>query len=215
MRVLALDTCGPEIGVALWVDGVVDARATRVARGAEALLIPWAQELLAARDLTFDDLDGVGVARGPGAFTGLRVGLATALGLAVAAKLPVVAIDSLQARAASRPGVVLAMLDARKQRVYAALFSDGVPLTDAVDELPDVVLAAMAPGFLATGEGAEVYRALVEQHGGVVVQDATACGVATLARLAAEALARGEGQDPQHIQPVYLRAPDAVPPKQR
>lgn len=215
MRVLALDTCGPEIGVALWVDGAVEARSARVSRGAEALLVPWAQELLAARGLTFDDLDGVGVARGPGAFTGLRVGLATALGLAVAAKLPMVAIDSLQARAVGHNGLVLALLDARKQRVYAAQFLDGAPLTDAVDELPEVVLAAMPPGFLATGEGAEVYRALVEQHGGVIAQDATACGVVALARLAAEALSRGEGQDPQHIQPVYLRAPDAVPTKQR
>ena len=70
MRVLSVDTAGPVVGVGLVWDGQVSVRTERVRRGAEALLVPWAQALLAERGGAFKDLDGVAVARGPGAFTG-------------------------------------------------------------------------------------------------------------------------------------------------
>ncbi|MCO4744615.1 MAG: tRNA (adenosine(37)-N6)-threonylcarbamoyltransferase complex dimerization subunit type 1 TsaB [Proteobacteria bacterium] len=213
MKVLALDTAGPVIGVALRVDGVTEVRTSRVQRGSEGLLVPWVQELCAEAGTTLSELDAVATAVGPGAFTGLRVGLATATGLAFGAGIPVVSVSSLASRAADHPGRVLCMLDARKSRVYAQWFQDGVASSDPVDWPPDQVLEGVAPGFVATGEGASVYRELVVAAGGALAETWESPAVDVLARMGEEAFARGEGTDPVLVRPVYLRAPDARPPK--
>ena len=175
MRVLSIDTAGPVIGVALAVDGVVlGQRVERVRRGSETRLAPWAQQLAHEHGLSLAQLDGVALAVGPGAFTGLRVGLATGLGLAHAAGCPVVPVGSLHSRAV-RSGAerVLSLLDARKDRVYAALSTDGGATWahGPADLPPDAALARCggAP-FTATGEGALVYRELLEPAGASLAQ---------------------------------------------
>lgn len=210
---LAIDTTGPVIGVALRVAGEVRERTERVQRGSEQRLTPWAQELCAEASLRIADLDGIAVAVGPGAFTGLRVGLATASGLAMAANLPVVGLSSLASRARNVEGRVLSMLDARKARVYAQWFVDGRGEGEARDVTPEALLAEVAAGFVATGEGAGVYRLLVETAGGRVHADWPSPAVDALARMGEEALTRGEGIDPVSLRPVYIRPPDARPPK--
>lgn len=213
MRVLALDTAGPVVGVALSVDGRTRSRVERVTRGAEARLVPWALELCGEAGIRLADLDGVAVAAGPGAFTGLRVGLATASGLAMAIGCPLWQGSSLESRAlGARGDRVLAMLDARKQRVYAALYGAGALARGPADVPPEEALAWADAPFVATGEGAVVYEEQVRAAGGVLAPDTTDPCVDALARLGAEALARGEGGDPLHVRPVYLRAPDARPP---
>lgn len=213
MRVLAIDTAGPVVGVALSVDGAVRARTERVTRGAEARLVPWALALCDEAGLRLAALDGVAVAAGPGAFTGLRVGLATASGLALAIGCPLWQGSSLAHRALGAGGDrVLAMLDARKQRVYAARYDGGRLTAGPADVPPDEALAWMDAPFVATGEGALAYADRVTAHGGTLVARADDPCVHVLARLGAEALARGEGSDPIGVQPVYLRAPDARPP---
>lgn len=215
MVVLAFDTAGPVAGVGLWAHGVGRVRVARGVRSTEAVLLPWALELLADAGLTVADLTGIGVAAGPGAFTGLRVGLATAAGLALARGVPLWHGGSLTARAlaSAQPSPVLAMLDARKARVYASLVGPaGEVLRPPSDVPPEEAVAGLPPGFVATGEGAVVYRAVVEAAGGVLVGEPDHPGTDTLARLAAEALARGEGSDPTVVQPVYVRPPDLRPP---
>jgi len=213
--VLAIDTTAPVIGVALLADGRVRSRVDRVQRGSEAVLVPWAEALCEQAGLRLSELSGVAVARGPGAFTGLRVGLATAIGVALAAGVPVWGESSLRTRglrAVRRGGdvPVLAVLDARKGRVYAASYDPSGHAEQGPGDLPpEQALAWMKPGFLAIGEGALVYRELVERAGGVVVPEADHPAVDVLAQLGAAALARGEGADPASVRPVYLRKPDA------
>ena len=125
-HIVAFDTAGPVVGVALLcADGVVE-RNERSLRGAESRLVPWMQELLAETGLSTRDLDGIAVSNGPGAFTGLRVGLSSAIGVALSVGVPLYPCSSLRSRAAHlqhHDGPVLSMLDARKGRVYAAVFS--------------------------------------------------------------------------------------------
>ncbi len=213
MNVLAVDTSGPVAGVALNADGLEFVRIARTVRGTEGLLVPWAIELVHEAGLTLSDLDGIAVVHGPGAFTGLRVGLATALGLATSLDLPLWWTDSLLPRA-RRTGQepVLAMLDARKGRVYATWF-DGEATVGPADVAPQVALSWATPPFVATGEGAIVYADLVQQAGGTVLPDADDPGVLALASLAAAAFARGEGARDAAIAPLYLRDADAKLPK--
>lgn len=212
MNVLAIDTAGPVVGVALFVDGGSSERSERIARGAEGRLLPWAEELLAEAGLRLSDLDGVAVAVGPGAFTGLRVGLASAGGLAMALGVPLWGGSSLDARAAAVAHTpLLTMLDARKGKVYAARYDDGVLTQGPADLPPNEALAWMSEPFVATGEGAVVYAEEVGLAGGRVVDDASAVCTGYLARLGAEGIGRGEGGAPESVAPVYLREPDAKP----
>ena len=153
------------------------------------------------------------MAAGPGAFTGLRVGLATACGLAQGLGVPVASLSSLRSRAWPHRGElpVLAALDARKGRVYAALFDqDGRVRGGPGDVAPAVAVAWAGGPFRATGEGCLVYRAAVEAAGGAVVAEADDPCLPALAHLGALALARGEGRDPVQVRPRYLREADAV-----
>ncbi|MEZ4320203.1 MAG: tRNA (adenosine(37)-N6)-threonylcarbamoyltransferase complex dimerization subunit type 1 TsaB [Myxococcota bacterium] len=200
--ILALDTCGPVLGVAC----DERTRTERVTRGGETRLIPWALELAGG---SLAGITAIAVAVGPGAFTGLRVGIATGQGLAEALGVPLFGFGSLESRARAA-GCELALLDARKGRVYAGWARDGFAPADIA---PEAAVAGAAPGFRATGEGALVYRAIVEAAGGVVVEHADQPGVAGLVLLAREALASGRSGDPAQVHPVYVRAPDAKPPR--
>jgi tRNA A37 threonylcarbamoyladenosine modification protein TsaB len=108
---------------------------------------------------------------------------------------------------------VLAVLDARKNRVYASLFEDGVEVRGPADVPPAEALSWLSSPFVASGEGAVVYAALVEAAGGTVHDDAERPAVDMLAELGVEAFLRGLGADAAALQPEYIRAPDAKPPK--
>ena len=212
-RVLAFDTAAPVIGVALIAGDEVLARSERVVRGSERRLLPMARELLDEAGLSAAQLDGIAVVSGPGAFTGLRVGLATAAGLAQALGRPLWPAPSLLPRAlrAGVGGELLVMLDARKQRVYAARWLDELQQEAPADVAPEVAMSWVRAPFRVMGEGALVYAEQIEAAGGQVVDRAEDPGVEELARLGAAALERGEGIDPVEVRPTYLRAPDAVP----
>jgi len=171
---------------------------------------------LAEAGLEVSQLDGVAVANGPGGFTGLRVGLATAIGVALSAGLPVFPCNSLRSRATravrgDRP--VLAVLDARKGRVYAAFYSAKAEcLHGPGDVLPTVAASWPSPGALVTGEGALVYRDVFESAGLLVDSRAEAVSVGCLARIALAEWGNETWKDPAHVAPVYLRSPDAQKP---
>jgi tRNA threonylcarbamoyladenosine biosynthesis protein TsaB len=216
VRIVAIDTAGPVAGVAVAAGAAVRSRTERVSRGAEARLVPWILELAEELGLALADIDGVAIAVGPGAFTGLRVGIATGCGLAQALDRPVWAGCTLRARAhaalgAGRP--VLSALDARKSRVYAALYApDGRVLRAPADVAPEVAIGWAGPGALATGEGALIYREAFRAAGIEIALDADDPGVLGLLALARAGLSAGEGIGPLRVSPVYLRAPDAKPP---
>lgn len=204
--VLAVDTAGPVVGAALVGLGSGPRTwSARVTRGADTVLTPALQDLLQG----VSHLDRVAVSVGPGAFTSLRVGVAAALGIAVARRCPIVAVSSLQARAAAvGNGRVLALLDGRKSRAYAGFFVDGVLSGVEVDLPPGDAVGLAQPPFVATGEGAQVFRAQVEAAGGTVSDDPTASPALALAWL---------GQQlptipPEAIRLRYLRDADAKLP---
>ncbi len=144
------------------------------------------------------DVGQIVVGCGPGSFTGLRIGIASARGLALALGVACAGVSTLAALAAGAPGAV-ALIDARRGELFT-LDPDGAPAV----EQPEGVAARLAPGTLCVGDGARRYRALLEQAGAVVPDDLDprhAPAAVALAGLAA-------GGAPE---PVYVRRPDAEP----
>ena len=124
MNLLAFETSTEACSVAIWRDGEVLERHEVAPRRHAELVLPWAEGLLAEAGLSRTMLDAVAVGRGPGAFTGVRLGIATAQGIALALDLPMLPVSTLAAlaMAAPEPGPVLAAIDARMGEVYVGAF---------------------------------------------------------------------------------------------
>jgi tRNA threonylcarbamoyladenosine biosynthesis protein TsaB len=205
MIVLAIDTCLFACSVAV-VDGgrVLARRVEPMSRGHQERLAPLVQEAMAEAGLSFDRLDRIGVTVGPGSFTGLRVGLAFAKGLASALSIPAVGIGALEALADTESGDVVAVLDAKRGQVYLQAFSDGAPVS-APDVLPIETAAARVAEFapdILIGTGAAL---LAGVRPGARIIEADLTDPVAVARLSAL-------RSPVPPRPLYLRAPDAKLP---
>lgn len=178
------------------------------------------EDLLAKAAIARGDLDAIGVVRGPGSFTGLRVGLATAKGLALAAGCPLLGVSALQCLAMQLPFTslpVCALLDARKQEVYAALFNWEAgyphPLGEERVIKPEKLLAEITGETLFIGTGALVYRSLiVRQLAGrahFVPAFLNLPRAAAAAALAWHEWQAGRTCSADELLPVYLRPSEA------
>jgi len=224
MKLLAFETSTEACSVALWLDGEVRERFELAPRRHAELSLPWAEQLLAEAGVKRRELDAVALGRGPGAFTGVRLAIALAQGVALALDVPAIAVSTLavlalRARplaAGAGPQRVLSAIDARMGEVYTAAFElrDGEPF--ALDR--EAVLApdaAQLPGdgasdngWLGVGTGFAAADGALRQRLGArfAAIDADALPhAADLARLAAAAYARGESIAPERIEPAYLR----------
>ena len=204
--VLGIDTAGPVVGAAIVGHGEPRQWSCRVIRGADGVLLPAIADLLRGGV----QLDAVAVSIGRGAFTGLRVGVATALGIAVSRGVPVVCVSSLEARAAMcEADRVLALLDARKSRMYAQWFDGSgdtpVALTAAVDEGIDSVL--QDGPFIAVGEGALVSAEAILASGGALIEDPGQSPAWSVALLGQARI--GMAMAPHDVALEYLRDSDA------
>ncbi len=212
MKLLAVDTCLDACSSALWADGAVVARAFEpMHRGHQERLAPQVEELMQGAGWGFDSLDRIAVTVGPGSFTGLRVGLAFAKGLALALDRPCVGVGVLEALALGegRKGFVAACLDARRGQVYLQIFIDGraVMAPDVAPlEIAAARLAELWPGGPAAlvGSGAPL---LADMIAGAEAQIPVAADPGVVAAIAAAA--RAPFPPPR---PLYLRAPDAKLP---
>jgi tRNA threonylcarbamoyladenosine biosynthesis protein TsaB len=206
--VLALDTCLAACQAALCRDGETVASVSEpMARGHQERLALMIEAMMRDADVPFTALDRIGVTVGPGSFTGLRVGLAFAKGLALALDKPIVGIGTLEALAASvaNQGLVLAIVDARRDQAYWQAFSGGEPISEPQAwTLPDIVDWAVERGGpqVLAGPGAAL---LASRFPGAVIAPLTAPEPSAIARLAAE-------RAPARPQPLYLRTPDAKLP---
>jgi tRNA threonylcarbamoyladenosine biosynthesis protein TsaB len=217
MKLLALDTSTLVAGVAVSLDERVVERRATVTTHSEALL-GLIDEALRAAGLAPAALDGVVCGAGPGSFTGLRIGLATAKGLCFALGRPLALVSSLAALAARAPdGRVCATLDAHKAEVYAGLYrvAGGLPTAEGDEQVlsPTALVAALAPlaadaPLVVVGEGARRYPELVVP-GARLLDDDGAPHPADLLRLGALRLQRGEADDLGTSGPRYIRPSEA------
>jgi tRNA threonylcarbamoyladenosine biosynthesis protein TsaB len=217
--ILGLDTATPATAVAvLPADGEpVELRhdpAPGERPGHAAQLLPLARRALRAAGATFADVRRIGVGVGPGTFTGLRIGVATARGLAQAtgAELAPVSTLAALAEAAADERPVLAVLDARRGEAFAAAFRCGeqlvAPVAVAPEELADLADPALAP-WLAVGDGAVRFRERLEPAAEVPADPSALHRVSALAVCRLAGVARTVDRDA--LLPDYVRAPDAVP----
>ncbi|MGO1071251.1 tRNA (adenosine(37)-N6)-threonylcarbamoyltransferase complex dimerization subunit type 1 TsaB [Lysobacter sp. CA199] len=222
MNLLALETSTEACSVALWLDGEVRERYELAPRRHAELSLPWAEQLLAQAGIKRSQLDAIAIGRGPGAFTGVRLAIAIAQGIALALDRPIVPVSTLavlamRARALdvahTDPQRVFAAIDARMGEVYTAAFElrgdEAIALDDETVVAPD---AAVVPGrdggWFGVGTGfAAAEGALAQvQAGRFAAIDPTALPhAADLARLAVLAHARGEAVAPELVEPAYLR----------
>jgi tRNA threonylcarbamoyladenosine biosynthesis protein TsaB len=221
--ILGLDTATPATAVAVLPDDgePVELRhepAPGERPGHAAQLLPLAQRALAALEASFADVARIGVGVGPGTFTGLRIGVATARALAQSTGAELCAISTLDALAepAGPERPVLAVLDARRGEAFAAAYVDGArvagPVAIAPEELPafaEHAAAAPPARWLAVGDGAIRFRDRLVPAADVPGDDSTLHRVSALAvcRLARAA----PTVDRDALLPEYVRAPDAVP----
>ena len=173
--------------------------------------------MLADAGLDVAAVEAVAVSIGPGSFTGLRIGLSLAKGLAYAGGIPLVAVPTLEALAhvaGVPPGtVVCAALDARKHECWAALFrrtADGVErLGPDPAGAPERRAAARPAGAGRGGDAGGVYADVLRKAATVLPFAANHPRGGVIARLGALRLAAGEAADPGTVEPMYVRAPEA------
>lgn len=184
-------------------------------------LLQHVQQLLMEQQCELAEIDAFAVTDGPGSFTGLRVGVAAAKGLARACNRPLFGVSTLHALAASLLWVklpVCALIDARKKEVYTATFmtSDGSP--DLIDEPPRVIsprhlLEQMVEPAIFVGSGAILYRELITDRFGDLASFAPwplhTLRASSAAPLALQQLRMGASGDPQRLLPRYIRPSEA------
>jgi tRNA threonylcarbamoyladenosine biosynthesis protein TsaB len=222
-RLLAFDTATENCSVALWLDGEVRVVEQEIGRGHAELILPMIESLLAAAQLRLVDLDALAVGRGPGGFTGVRLGISVAQGLAFGAGKPVVAISDLRAIAQRafelQPDArrCLVCADARMREVYcgeyardaAGLAAAPSPPAAAPEAVlpPAAVSLAAQPGLVLAGRGFRASAELRERAlaTGLPLLDDLLPGAAQIARLAVADALCGGAQPAALLQPVYLR----------
>ncbi len=204
--VLAFDTSAAHCAAALLSgDRLIEARTEEMPRGQAERLMPMLEEMLARADLGWRDIDLIGVGTGPGNFTGVRLSVAAARGLALSLGVPAIGVTSLEAAAHDLPWPLLVALDARRGQVYLQLFAEGAapePLLAEAEALPVWAFEA----HHLTGSAADALAPLLRNRD--VLPPALPLAEAT-ARIA---LARIAAPQPRPA-PLYLRAADAAPPR--
>ncbi len=214
-RILSIETSTSICSVAIHEQGELLALAEIKEPGAHAeKLLLLVDELFEKSGLSFGDLDAVAVSQGPGSYTGLRIGVSTAKGIAYALEIPLIGINTLQAMAASQsvaPGdYVVAVLDARRKEVYTQTFGD------SLQELSSIEAVVLEEGVFGSilekgrvyfvGDGVEKVKEEVKSANALFIADwAISLSAKNMGVLASEKHARQEWEDLAYFVPNYLK----------
>jgi tRNA threonylcarbamoyl adenosine modification protein YeaZ len=215
MRILALDTALPAVSVCVYDGGkqeLLAIESTSMDRGHAEALMPAIARVMAQVEGGFAALDRVAVTVGPGSFTGIRIGVAAARGIALACGIEAVGVSTLAAFAAPLlfdevDSIVVSAIDARHDHVFFTAYGPGgrVLTSPRILSLRDACRLLGAGRIRAVGNGAHLLRAEAARQGGEisVVNTAPSPDIVAVARL-------GLAADPANApaRPLYLKAPD-------
>jgi tRNA threonylcarbamoyladenosine biosynthesis protein TsaB len=236
MRVVGIDTASGTASVALVENGLlvsekadsrdefVDSANRRNSKSNHAeIVLPLLELLFKNTGVLLQDITGLALSIGPGSFTGLRIGLSTVKGLGYGWQIPVVGVSTLLAHAArvtDYGGMICALLDARKNEVYGAVFQKTGDVVnrvteDAVGSVENTI--EMVRGFekgapcLIVGDGAEVYKHLLLGFPGIRLAETTKFPTiaATVARLSEGRFRSNRVDDLGTLTPLYIRPSEA------
>lgn len=185
MKILALESSGLVASVAVIEDQkMVGEFTTNFKKTHSQTLLPMLDQLVRTLDMSLDEIDAIAVSKGPGSFTGLRIGSATAKGLGLALNKPLIGVPTVDALAYNLAGtefLICPLMDARRQQVYTGLYAFekgefkvlheqcAVPVTEILDEINKIGRPVV---FL--GDGVPVYKDVIEANVQVAYQYAPA-----------------------------------------
>ncbi|MER2473246.1 tRNA (adenosine(37)-N6)-threonylcarbamoyltransferase complex dimerization subunit type 1 TsaB [Photorhabdus laumondii] len=218
VRILAIDTATEACSVALWNDGAVLAQFEISPREHTQRILPMVQSVLAEAGMSLQQLDALAFGRGPGSFTGVRIGVGIAQGLALGAELPVIGVSTLNAMA---QGVfrllgatqVLTAIDARMGEVYWGQYIRNQQgewqghETEAVlkPEQVQTFMASLSGDWVVAGTGWQAYPQLMASHLTLTDSSITLPHAEDMLPLAIQMWQNGEVTAVEHAEPVYLR----------
>lgn len=216
MNLLAIETATESCSAALLCDGRLLERSQIAPRRHAELILPMIEALLAEAGLARGRIDAVAVGRGPGAFTGVRLAISVAQGIALGLDVPVLPVSSLAALAQEAPpgdANILAVIDARMGEVYAGSFRRSTQgLVEAIDEesvgLAEKLTLPQSTQWIVVGSGWDAYRGALTARlpaAPILADGARYPQAGAIARLAAPRLAAGAGVAAEFALPVYLR----------
>lgn len=227
MKLLALDTSTEACTAALWVDGEVLHRHVIAPRDHSKLILPMFDALLAEAGLSLQDMDALAFGRGPGSFTGVRIGTAVAQGVAFSADLPVLSVSTLAtlAQGAYREfgeQRVAAAIDARMGEVYLATYqlddASAVMVSASEEQVikPDLLEALPGEGWFGVGTGWDTYPVQLSERLAVMKSQGERYPDARdLVVLAEKDWQAGKAIPAEQAVPIYLRDKVAAKPGER
>jgi tRNA threonylcarbamoyladenosine biosynthesis protein TsaB len=216
IKLLAIDTATEQCSVALQIDADCIERCIQTPRGHADLVLPMVQELMAEAGLGFTHLDAIAFGRGPGAFTGVRIAIGVAQGLAFAAQLPLLPISDLAAVAQQGAAQIktgeqlLVCMDARMGEVYSAVFSltaAGLVMPFSAERVcvPEQVNMPAQELRLALGTGFRAYPLLAERYASLKPRDEALPQAREVAQLGRRDWHAGLAISAELAMPIYLR----------
>ncbi|HQW02309.1 MAG TPA: tRNA (adenosine(37)-N6)-threonylcarbamoyltransferase complex dimerization subunit type 1 TsaB [Saprospiraceae bacterium] len=225
MYILHIETSTMVCSVALSKGkSVLDAIDLQDGMNHAALLAPTIERLLQSNSVKPSDLDAIAVCSGPGSYTGLRVGSATAKAMAYSLGKPLIAIPTLQALAQAafdlhpEAEYALPMIDARRREVYTAIYSRSL---EEVIPVSSVILTEeffnhgipVSGMIVSCGDGSLKIGEIGSLTPGLLVDTSIICSARHMVALAADAYMKGIFEDPLHFVPHYLKPPNITEPK--
>lgn len=231
MNILGMDSSGLVASAAVWSDDTILAEFTVNNKQTHSqTLLPMIDQVVTMSGKAIEDIDAIAVAAGPGSFTGLRIGSATAKGISLALKKPVIPVPTLEGmayRVSISNGIICPMMDARRNQVYTGIYAmengrltvlkeqEAVDIHELIDQLKEILQAEKYKDreVIFLGDGVPVQEAVLEKECTFSYQKAPAHlnrqSAAAVASLGAVYFAEGKAVEGKDHTPVYLRQSQA------